>query len=191
MRGNVIGFDPDTHTGAISGFDGKRYDFVTQDWRGYDRPRHGDVVDFQTAADQRARDIYLIEAEYVAPSVAQFYFSPHGRISRAQYWLRFALPVAAIHAVFVILIALGSHPARRDLTSAGGLYLLWVIFALLVFWPNLAILIKRSHDRDWPWPYILLLLVPGWCSSGRWSSLGFLRGTVGGNRFGADPVPRH
>jgi hypothetical protein len=34
MRGNVIGFDPDTNTGAIGGYDGKRYDFVTQEWGG-------------------------------------------------------------------------------------------------------------------------------------------------------------
>ncbi len=187
MRGNVIGFDPDTNTGAISGYDGNRYDFATQDWRGYDRPRHGDIVDFQAGTSQRALDIYLIEAEYFPPSLAQFYFSPHGRISRAQYWLRFALPVVTIHLVFlVVIIALA---IGHDTTAAGALYLLWVFYALTVFWPNLAILIKRSHDRDWPWPYILLLMVP---LVQLWPmvEIGFLRGTIGSNRFGADPVPR-
>jgi uncharacterized membrane protein YhaH (DUF805 family) len=180
MRGNVIGFDPDTNTGAISGYDGNRYDFATQDWRGYDRPRHGDIVDFQAGTSQRALDIYLIEAEYFPPSLAQFYFSPHGRISRAQYWLRFALPVVTIHLVFlVVIIALA---IGHDTTAAGALYLLWVFYALTVFWPNLAILIKRS-------PYILLLMVP---LVQLWPmvEIGFLRGTIGSNRFGADPVPR-
>ena len=187
MRGNVIGFDPDTNTGAISGFDGNRYDFVTQDWRGYDRPRHGDTVDFQAGINQRAHDIYLIEAEYLPPSFGQFYFSPHGRISRSQYWLRFALPVVAIHFGFIVIIV--GLAVGHNTVAAGAFYLLWTLYALIVFWPNLAILIKRSHDRDWPWPYILLLLVP---LVQLWPmvELGFLRGTIGSNRFGADPVPR-
>jgi uncharacterized membrane protein YhaH (DUF805 family) len=187
MRGNVIGFDPDTHTGAISGHDGQRYDFATQDWRGSQQPRHGDVVDFQTGAGRQAQDIYLIEPEYVPPGFAQFYFSPYGRISRSQYWLRFALPVAVIHIVLAgITIGLA---AEGNTTGAGVVYLVWVLFALAVFWPNFAVLIKRAHDRDWPWPYILLLLVP---LVQFWPlvELGFLRGTIGSNRFGADPVPR-
>ena len=53
MKGNVIGFDPDTNTGAVSGHDGNRYDFATVDWRGHAQPRHGDLVDFQ-ALGQRA-----------------------------------------------------------------------------------------------------------------------------------------
>src|SRR5256885_3026032 len=46
MKGNVIGFDPDTNTGAISGHDGRRYDFVMADWHDRRHPTHGDVVDF-------------------------------------------------------------------------------------------------------------------------------------------------
>jgi uncharacterized membrane protein YhaH (DUF805 family) len=186
MRGNVIGFDPDTNTGAISGHDGNRYDFTTQDWHGHNQPRHGDVVDFQTGAAQRAQDVYLIEGEYVPPTFTQFYFSPHGRISRSQYWLRFALPVTV---VYVILIGLVSALAASGNTAAAGIfYVLWVIFALAVFWPNLAILIKRSHDRNWPWPFILIMMVP---LVQFWPliEIGFLRGTIGGNRFGPDPVP--
>ena len=187
MRGNVIGFDPDTHTGAISGFDGNRYDFVTQDWRGYDRPRHGDVVDFQIGADRRATEIYLIEAEYARPTFAQFYFSPHGRISRAQYWLRFVLPVAVIHLVLLVIIIVLAVD-RNTAGVAVAANVVWVL-ALILLWTNLAILIKRSHDRDWPWPFILLLMVP---LVQLWPmvEIGFLRGTIGSNRFGADPVPR-
>ena len=185
MRGDVIGFDPDTNTGAISGHDGNRYDFATQDWHARSQPRHGDVVDFQIDG-QRAHEVYLIEAEYVAPSLGQFLFSPHGRISRSQYWLRFALPVFATNVAFMVVIA--TLAASGSVAAAGILYVLWVIFILTMFWPNLAILIKRSHDRDWPWPFILLLLVPlvqFWPIIELW----FLRGTVGGNRFGPDPVP--
>ena len=54
MRGNVIGFDRDTNTGAISGHDGQRYDFVTLDWRAAAAPRRGDIVDFQAIGDRSA-----------------------------------------------------------------------------------------------------------------------------------------
>jgi hypothetical protein len=38
MKGNVIGFDPDSNTGAISGHDGRRYDFVRLEWRSPNAP---------------------------------------------------------------------------------------------------------------------------------------------------------
>src|SRR5260370_13769275 len=57
MKGNVIGFDPDSNAGAISGHDGNRYDFVRLDWRGSARPSRGAVVDF-VADGQRATQIY-------------------------------------------------------------------------------------------------------------------------------------
>ncbi|HZU91100.1 MAG TPA: hypothetical protein VE993_17745, partial [Stellaceae bacterium] len=92
MKGNVIGFDADTNTGAISGHDGRRYEFVTLDWRDHRRPHHGDPVDFAPDG-QRATQIYVLEPEYVPPSFGQFYFSTRGRMSRSQYWLKFFLPV--------------------------------------------------------------------------------------------------
>src|SRR5580658_5535822 len=99
MKGNVIGFDPDTNTGAISGHDGNRYDFATIDWHGQRQPRHGDVVDFQPEG-QRATQVYVTEPQYVVPGFGEFYFSPSGRISRSQLWLRTILP---IWGIFVIL----------------------------------------------------------------------------------------
>jgi uncharacterized membrane protein YhaH (DUF805 family) len=180
MRGNIIGFDPDTNTGALSGHDGKRYDFVTAEWRGQSRPRQGDVVDFQPAGD-RATQIFLVDVEYVQPSFAEFYFSPNGRISRSQYWLRWVLPMIGVTIVLEIIVFAALPPAAAMVIL--GLYI------LLLLWPGLAMYIKRAHDRDWPWPFILLMLVPlvnFWPLIEFW----FLRGTIGSNRFGADPVPR-
>jgi len=183
MKGNVIGFDADTNTGAISGHDGKRYDFVTQEWHAQARPRHGDTVDFQASGD-RATQIYLVEAEYVQPTFGQFYFSPYGRISRSQYWLRWVLPVVII---YVVLFAIAGAMGNSD--AAGGVGVIIVIFYLAMLWPNIAISIKRVHDRDWPWSFILVLLVP-FVSIWPAIEIMFLRGTVGSNRFGPDPVPR-
>jgi uncharacterized membrane protein len=59
MKGNVLGFDPDSNTGAISGHDGQRYDFVRLAWRGANPPTRGAVVDF-VAECSRATEIYPV-----------------------------------------------------------------------------------------------------------------------------------
>ena len=59
MKGNVIGFDPDSNTGAISGHDGRRYDFVRLEWRGGNAPSRGAVVDFVAEAGH-ATQIYPV-----------------------------------------------------------------------------------------------------------------------------------
>ena len=214
MKGNVIGFDPDSNTGAISGHDGQRYDFTTSDWHNHARPRHGDVVDF-VADGPRAAQIYLIEPEYVAPGFFRFYFSPAGRISRSQYWLKYIVPVLIVAVVLNVLQLIGGE----------GFAILTILFQLLILWPGIAALIKRIHDRNksgWlVWvlygPSLLALIfsiaafIAIVLGSGDISSLsiisgvlwiivaavavwffiefGCMRGTVGANRYGADPVP--
>jgi uncharacterized membrane protein len=68
MKGNVLGFDPDSNTGAISGHDGLRYDFVSLEWRGPNRPSRGATVDF-IPDGQRATQIFpLAGGQNVAES---------------------------------------------------------------------------------------------------------------------------
>lgn len=227
MRGDLIGFDPDTNTGAISGHDGNRYDFVMLEWHAPGRPRRGDLVDFQ-AVEQRATEIHLVEPHYVAPNFGQFYFSPSGRISRSQYWLRFMLPYFAIS--FGLQIAaeiVGEKSAAHSLISG-----LLTLFSLVVLWPSIAVLVKRIHDRGKPGWICLLLYIPvilfsillvvwlaGAIAAAATGSafaipplgalgmivimlavtslavslwffieFGCMRGTIGANRYGPDPV---
>src|SRR4029077_9400301 len=126
MKGNVIGFDPDTNTGAISGYDGKRYDFATVDWHSQHRPKHGDLVDF-VPDGQHASQVYPLEPEYVPPSLGQFLFSPAGPTSRSQFWLRWFLPVVAIHIVLWIVIAIGA--AADSTTVATTFFVIWIVFS--------------------------------------------------------------
>jgi uncharacterized membrane protein YhaH (DUF805 family) len=215
MKGNVIGFDADTNTGAISGHDGHRYEFATMDWHSHSRPQHGDLVDFAPEGHE-AKQIYLVEPEYVPPSFGEFYFSPRGRISRSQYWLRFFLPVFVIGIILRAIAVAG---------GGSGLEILPAIFQLLVLWPGIAVLIKRIHDRNksgalvWALygpmipALLLLILAVAVAASGDHAAavglsvasgilwivvalvsiwffieFGCLRGTVGANRFGPDPV---
>lgn len=63
MKGDVLGFDRESNTGAISGHDGQRYDFVRLEWRGAGIPARGDVVDF-VADGGRATQIYPLDRQF-------------------------------------------------------------------------------------------------------------------------------
>src|SRR5207248_3369097 len=101
MKGNVVGFDPDTNTGAISGHDGRRYDFVMADWHDRRHPTHGDVVDF-VPAGQQASQVYLIEPEYVEPSRGKFLFWAQVRILRYKFCVPWVLPLFVVFLVLTL-----------------------------------------------------------------------------------------
>jgi len=63
VKGNILGFDPDSNTGAISGHDGQRYEFVRLEWRGAAQPLRGDTVDF-VADGGRATQIYPLAQQF-------------------------------------------------------------------------------------------------------------------------------
>jgi uncharacterized membrane protein len=63
MRGDVLGFDPETNSGAISGHDGQRYEFVRLEWRGAGLPVRGLAVDF-VAEGGRATQIYPLGGQF-------------------------------------------------------------------------------------------------------------------------------
>jgi uncharacterized membrane protein YhaH (DUF805 family) len=211
MKGNVIGFDADTNTGAISGHDGHRYEFATADWHSHGhQPKHGDLVDFAPEG-QRATQIYLLEPEYVPPTFSQFLFSTRGRISRSQYWLKWALPIFIIIIVLLIWVAVAIGQQNRTMIAvSGGIFL---VFYLITLWPNIAIMVKRIHDRNKTGWFALFFFIPSVLQElinsaegrdnpvsvvlsvivlgvGIWFFIEFgcMRGTVGANRFGPDPV---
>ena len=63
MKGNALGFDPDSNIGAISGYDGNRYQFFRLEWRGPGQPADGKIVDF-VADGTRATQIYPLGARF-------------------------------------------------------------------------------------------------------------------------------
>ena len=63
MKGDVLGFDPDINTGAISGHDGQRYDFVRLEWHGPGLPGRGETVDF-VADGKQATQIYPLVSRF-------------------------------------------------------------------------------------------------------------------------------
>lgn len=104
--------------------------------------------------------------------------SAEGRISRRRFWLWGVGAMLGLAFVLHGLLAV----ARVRLAVAEH------VVNVLLLWPALAISIKRWHDRDRTGWWVLVALVPvvGWAWL-LWAN-GFLRGTVGSNRYGAPPV---
>jgi uncharacterized membrane protein YhaH (DUF805 family) len=122
-------------------------------------------------------------------------FDYRGRINRAKFWLAVAIWIV----FFLLAIGIGSTTGSRDAVF---------IAAPLAFIPILvsiiAVGIKRLHDRDKsPWWLAVFLVVPQvlpfvgalvllYISFGvtLWGlvELGAIRGTVGVNRHGPDPL---
>jgi uncharacterized membrane protein YhaH (DUF805 family) len=134
-------------------------------------------------------------------------FSFHGRINRAQYWL----------AMLMYTVVGGILGVIGQVLDDGLAYLLLaVVVELAVLISSLAVIVKRLHDRNRSaWWLLMFYLVPcvlaaigvgvemasgSWvvmaiCSVvalaiGVWAFIewGCLRGTVGPNRYGPDPL---
>ena len=82
--------------------------------------------------------------------------------------------------------ALDPQVALQSVGAVGGLVLLVVY--ILALWIGLAIAAKRWHDRNKSAWWILIVFVP--VVGGLWYLIecGFLKGTTGPNKFGADPL---
>lgn len=135
------------------------------------------------------------------------FFKFNGRINRAKYWLA-ALVYCLINLVLYVLGAVTDSAAVQALNSMVGIVILIT---------GVAIGIKRLHDRDKSgWYLLLFYVVPGILMTaavgmyvtmedatlvstvlglatvaiGVWAfvELGCLRGTVGPNHYGPDPI---
>ena len=78
----------------------------------------------------------------------------------------------------------------KGLTPRGATYgiLTGLIATIVLIYPSIVLYAKRWHDRGKSGWWTLILLVP--VIGGLWMLIecGFLRGTDGPNRFGADPL---
>lgn len=113
-------------------------------------------------------------------TVGQALFSFQGRICRRDYWLKGCLVLLPVIIIDDILLAYG--------IDNDGAYMLSMVIGIALLYPSFALAIKRLHDRNRSGWFFLISLIPIvgpiWILMEVW----FLRGTVGANRFGGDPV---
>jgi len=99
MKGNVIGFDPDTNTGAISGHDGNRYDFVRLEWRGSAQPTRGTIVEFIPAG---------MQATQIYPAIAR-YDPGEAETGKIVYILYLVSLIVGVTGIIGVIIAYVNH----------------------------------------------------------------------------------
>ena len=122
-------------------------------------------------------------------------FSFSGRLNRARFWLTLIVTDIVLFVVLGVLVAMGGGSLDMATngsmpTVGGGIVGGIVAFVAMVaaVWIGLAVGVKRFHDRGKTGWWVLIALVP--VIGGLWYLIecGFLRGTIGPNAYGPDPV---
>lgn len=114
-----------------------------------------------------------------------------GRSSRSEFWNFFLFQIIVLIAATILDNVFGTdfkvtNPATGEEQSLVYGYL-YTLAAVVMFLPNLAVLIRRFHDTNhsgwWYWlilvPLVGAIVLLIWLCS---------RGTDGTNRFGEDPL---
>ena len=111
---------------------------------------------------------------------AQILFSFTGRVPRRTFWL-WGVLAPLLGALFLGLV-LGIVGVKDKQIE--------VLVNVVLIWPALAVSVKRWHDRDKSGWWVLINFIP--LIGAIWALVenGFLRGTVGPNRFGDDLTDR-
>lgn len=117
-------------------------------------------------------------AEPMTP--VQILFGFRGRIPRRTYWLWGVL--ALLGAALGLWLLLGIVGLRERHIE--------IVINLALLWPGLAVSVKRWHDRNKSGWWVLINLIPVLGLVWALVENGFLRGTVGPNRFGEDLTGR-
>jgi len=112
-------------------------------------------------------------------SLQRLLFSFEGRIPRRSFW------GVTLCSQLVILLLLSGVVV---INSAGLTFLVIVLLYIPTIWIQLAVSVKRWHDRDKSGWWILISLVP--LIGAIWALIenGLLRGTPGANSYGPDPT---
>jgi uncharacterized membrane protein YhaH (DUF805 family) len=133
----------------------------------------GRTEDGSPAAPFSAHDSSRTGSAEGGAGIGYLFFSSRGRINRKPYWL-WNIPLIALSVLFE-LAARSSHSEA------------WYLLDLALVPASLMLGIKRAHDRNRSGWFLLLSFIP---LLNLWPGieLGFMRGTVGTNDYGADPL---
>ncbi len=170
MKGQILDFSIQNGGGLISGEDGKRYPFKSEEWKEQGIPTRGMKVDFDVDETGQAVALYkplgasstgnkngqlslfALFLETLTKRYAQF----SGRASRREFW-GFALfsVVAALAILFVAGIMLEINESLGSIFS-----LLYWLFVIALVIPHLSVGVRRLHDIGKSGWWFLIVLVP-------------------------------
>ena len=104
-----------------------------------------------------------------------------GRARRKEYWYFFLFNLIATISLVVVDVVFGFFSIEGGMGLLSGLYTLAVII------PSLAVSVRRLHDQNRSGWWMLVSLVP-LIGGIIITVMMLLKGTAGGNVYGADPL---
>jgi len=120
-------------------------------------------------------DVMKEDTHYGHTSLKKLYFSFNGRIARSTFWLKFGLP----YLVIIIISYIISIPTTKEELEE--------MVTFFTIYPTIVMQVKRLHDLDKSWWYLLFLFIPLLNIYISFLIL-FFKGTTGTNRYGRDPL---
>jgi len=124
-------------------------------------------------------------------SLMQLLWSFQGRIGRGQFWKGILIIIGLW--LLISIVAGGVDAATRSAGPNGGMGVVASIIALIGFIAavvaQLAVEVKRFHDRGKSGWWVLIALVPLIGAIWILVELGCLEGDQGPNAYGPNPVP--
>ncbi|MEI9933246.1 MAG: DUF805 domain-containing protein [Rhizomicrobium sp.] len=115
------------------------------------------------------------------------YVDFEGRAPRSEFWFFRLFVALSLLGVFLLMALVAGITPDNEGGIQGVLFgVLFLALILGTFLPDLAVTVRRLHDRDYSGWWILIAFVP---FGGLVLLIWFCtRGTEGENRFGPDPL---
>jgi uncharacterized membrane protein YhaH (DUF805 family) len=117
--------------------------------------------------------------------VAWFLFSFRGRVSRRHYWATLLGLFTALNLTILIVALIDKS---FQVSPPDAVDTIIILAAVLCFWIDIALHVKRLHDRNLSAWWMLFAFVPVIGPVWLIAQTGFLPGTTGPNRYGNAPV---
>lgn len=128
----------------------------------------------------------LIQVAY--NDITMIFFSYKGRINRQTYWL-YSLGLIGLALLQIGFIHILEGLVNMQVWGIGTFLVMMfaLVFVITDIWINMSLQAKRWHDVGQTGWLSLLAVIP-YVNIGIFVILGFIKGTNGVNRFGADPL---
>ena len=116
-----------------------------------------------------------------------YFFSFKGRSTRAEWWLNhFIVGFGILFSMYIDVEILNYAFIEYKGALVGGF--VFLLFGIPLFCSNVSVVVRRWHDLNRSWLWILVHFIPIVGNLYGIYCCGFKRGTVGPNRYGDDPL---
>jgi uncharacterized membrane protein YhaH (DUF805 family) len=129
-----------------------------------------------------------VEAIHLEHAVNNLLFSYDGRINRAKFWLGGVILMVFNGIVFSIVGAYAAAAGDYGSVVFIVLAIICLLVLILTVYGSICLGIKRYHDHGKSGVWVLIQFVPAIGAIWYFIEAGCLKGTVGPNMYGPDPL---